>query len=67
MEILKSMTAIQIKKASYLAEKGGEAIAIDIHIVMPDKSTATVDPFGRVTWQNKDEDSVTNSTSNQLN
>lgn len=50
-----SLTRIQKKKAQYLAEKGGKITTATVHIGMPDGSIASIDPFGRTTWDRRAE------------
>jgi hypothetical protein len=45
------LTRIQENKLKYLIKKGGNHSAVTIHVGMPDGTVATIDPFGRVTWQ----------------
>ena len=41
----------QAKKIKYLKEKGGKHLTTVVRIEMPDKRVATIDDWGRVTWQ----------------
>jgi hypothetical protein len=41
----------QAKKIKYLKNKGGRLLSAVVQVEMPDKSIATIDDWGRITWK----------------
>ena len=48
------LSNIQTNKVKYLAGKGGLVAGVNVSVVMLDGVIATINPFGKVMWENLD-------------